>query len=211
MGAKIDISPGQKFNMLTVIKEVEKFVQPSGQYQRGFLCLCDCGEKAKVRLSHLRHNRVKSCGCLHGEDHGDSGTPLHTIWRGMKSRVKKYHKDSHLYYDRDITVCDKWKRSYTEFKRWAVRNNYKEGLTIDRIDNDKGYEPSNCRFVTQEINNENRRVTKRIKYDGKEKPLTKVLREKGMKHKYGTISGRIRRGWNADDAIDTPIRVGNYN
>lgn len=209
---KIDVNKGDRFNKLTVIKEVEKFVQPSGQSQRGFLCKCECGNTKKVRLSHLRHNRVVSCGCELGEMHGDTGSKLHNTWRGMINRCdRSSYKESHLYKERGITVYEKWKNSYLSFKNWALKNGYKEGLTIDRINNDKGYYPDNCRFVTQYINNLNRRNTYTVNYKGKEEPLMLILDKKGLKDKYTTIRSRIKRGWDIERAIETPIRKGNYN
>ena len=208
----IDVSKGERYNKLTVIKEVKAFVQPSGQTQRAFLCKCDCGNEKKVRLSHLRHDRVISCGCEIGEMHGDTGTNLHNIWRGMVNRcTRSSYKESHLYKDRGISVYNKWEKSYLTFKDWALNNGYTEGLTIDRIDNSKGYNPDNCRFVTQYINNLNRRNTFKVKYKGKKEPLMIILDRKGIKNKYPTIKSRIRRGWDAEEAIDKPIRKGNYN
>jgi len=206
----LEIPKGKRFGKLVVIKEVDKFIQPSGQSQRGFLCKCDCGNKKKVRLSHLRHNRVNSCGCNLGEMHGENKTKLYNTWRGMKNRVKEYHSESHLYYDRGITMFKGWRKSFLTFKDWALKNGYKEGLTIDRIDNNKGYYPDNCRFVPQYINNANRRNTMVVEYKGKEIPFTLLIREKKLQENIDAIRSRILRGWSADDAIDTPIRKGNY-
>lgn len=206
----LEILKGERFGKLVVIKEVDKFIQPSGQTQRGFLCECDCGNKKKVRLSHLRHNRVTSCGCNIGEMHGENKTKLYNTWRGMKNRVKEYHSESHLYYDRGINMFEGWRKSFLAFKDWALKNGYKEGLTIDRIDNNKGYHPDNCRFVPQYINNANRRNTMVVKYNGEEIPFTLLIRKKKLQKHIGAIRSRILRGWSADDAIDTPIRKGNY-
>jgi hypothetical protein len=207
---KIKVGEGQRFNKLTVIKEVERFVQPSGQGQRGFLCRCDCGNLKKVRLSHLRHNRVKSCGCESSDLHGDTGMPLHNIWRGMVNRAKDSYDQSYLYAERGITVCDQWGKSYIAFRKWALKNGYKEGLTIDRIDNEGNYEPGNCRFVTQAVNNCNKRNTLYVNYKGRKRSLTLLLKEKRVFQHYSAIFSRIQRGWNPERAIDTPIRKGNY-
>jgi len=210
MGKRISVDSGERYGKLTVVKEVKEFIQPSGQKQRAFLCKCDCGNKTKVRLSHLRHNRVRSCGCIIGEHHGEVGTKLYNIWRGMKTRSKPYHSESHLYHDRGIDMCDEWENSYLSFKEWAMGNGYSEELTIDRIDNNKGYFPENCRFVTQRVNNANRRNTKVVMYKGEEMPLTLLLRDKGLMDHYNAIYMRLDRGWGVDEAIDTPIRQGDY-
>lgn len=207
---RCEVKSGERFGKLTIIKEVDRFTQPSGQTQRGFLCKCDCGNNKKVRLSHLRHNRVISCGCENGGLHGESNTPLHTIWRGMKNRVQEYHSESHLYYDRGIKLYKQWEESYIKFRGWALDNGYKEGLTIDREDNDKGYFPDNCRFVPQYVNNANRRNTHFVNYKGEDIAFTLLIRRKGLTENEATIRGRIKRGWKVKDAIDTPIRRGNY-
>lgn len=207
---KLLVNNGDRFGKLTVLKEVDEFIQPSGQSQRGFLCRCDCGNEKRVRLSHLNHGRVISCGCLIGEFHNESDTRLYNIWRGMKNRVMKYHSESHLYYDRGIKLYPVWRNSFIAFKSWALKNGYKEDLTIDRIDNDEGYYPDNCRFVPQYVNNANRRNTFFIQYNNQERPFTLVIREKGLKDHENTIRSRISRGWCHQKAIDTPIRKGNY-
>ena len=204
------VNKGDSFGKLQVIKETERFVQPSGQTQRGFLCKCNCGNKTKVRLSHLRTGRVKSCGCNIGEMHGESDTQLYNIWRGMKNRVKEYHSESHLYYERGIDIYNKWEDSFISFREWALKNSYKEGLTIDRKDNDKGYHPENCRFVPQYVNNANRRNTKFVNYKGRKIALTLLIKERGLEEHEGAIRGRLRRGWDINKAIDKAIRKGNY-
>lgn len=108
-------------------------------------------------------------------------------------------------------MCEEWYNSYSAFKIWCIQNGYKDGLTIDRINNDKGYEPSNCRLVTPMENCNNRRNTFMVNYNGNEKPFTELLRELGLlKHQYA-IRTRMKRGWTAQDAINTPIRKGNYH
>lgn len=209
--AKLEVKPGQRFGQLTIIKEVNKFIQPSGQTQRGFLCKCDCGNEKIIRLSHLNHNRVRSCGCLLGERHGDNGTHLHNTYRGMKNRCyNESYIDWENYGGRGIRVCDEWRNSYLAFRDFALKNGYKDGLCIDRIDNDKGYYPANCRFVNDIISVNNRRNTFYVEYRGRKIPFMILMREKGLiDHQY-TIRARIKRGWSDARAIDTPIRKGNY-
>lgn len=205
MFKKLEIKPGDKYNKLTIIKEDGRFYQPSGQTQRAFLCRCDCGNISRVRLSHLITGRVSSCGCNFGERHGDSGSFLHTIWRGMKNRVKEYHSQRHLYYDRGITCCEEW-NIYSEFKKWAIKNGFKPGLQIDRINNNGNYCPENCRFVDVFTNANNRRITIRVSYEGKTVPLRDILRKQGKSSHFDAIDSRIRRGWDHEKAINTPIR-----
>ena len=136
--------------------------------------------------------------------------PAYNTWRGMKNRCSnKKYIDAHRYIERGITVCQEWHK-YESFRDWALSNGYKEGLTIDRIDNNKGYYPENCRFVDQRTNCNNREVTCRIEYRGEIGSLQLLLSNKGKLDHYGAIYKRIKRGWTGDDAIDTPIKQGAY-
>jgi len=208
---ELEIVSGQRFNNLAIIKEVDKFVQPSGQTQRGFLCKCDCGNKKIVRLSHLVHNQVRSCGCLNGERHGGCGTQLHNTYRGMKNRCynENYPKFQN-YGGRGIGICDEWLNSYSAFREFALNNGYEDGLWIDRIDNEKGYSPDNCRFVDSIESVNNRRNTFYVNYNGKKISFMMLIRDKGLVGHETAIRCRILRGWNHNEAIDVPIRKGNY-
>lgn len=207
---ELTINKGERFGQLVIIEEVGRFTQPSGQYQRGFLCLCDCGNKKKVRLSHLRHDRVRSCGCIIGEQHGDCRTLLYGIWCAIKWRAQSKYSERQYYFDKGITVCSEWNK-YITFRDWAKVNGYKKGLQIDRIDNSKGYYPHNCHFVTQIENMANRDCTLKVHYKNRHIALKTILREKGMESNYYAIRTRLKRGWADEKAIDTPLRKGNYH
>lgn len=208
---RVEIKPGHRFNQLIVISESKPFIQPGGQKQRAFLCKCDCGNLATIRLSHLNHGRVKSCGCLSGEKHKETESKLYNVWRGMKNRCNgKKYPERHLYGGRGIRVCYEWEKSYILFRNWALRNGFEPGLTIDRIDNNGNYEPGNCRFVSQLINTNNRRDTFYVNYDGQKTSFMLLLRQKNLLQHIGAIRCRIARGWDVKKAIDTPIRKGNY-
>jgi hypothetical protein len=208
---KLIINKGDKFSYLTIIKEVSPRVQPSGQKPRTFLCRCICGSTKEIRLSHLTRGRVKSCGCNNGKRsiHGEVNTHLYNVWRGIKLRVTKKHYERHLYYDRGIALCQEWEL-YSNFRDWALKNGYSKELQIDRIDNNEGYFPENCRFVEPYVNVNNRRNTVFVEYNSKRKPLMILLRELNKYDIRETIYSRINRGWSAQKAIDTPIRKGNY-
>ena len=208
---KLNISPGDRFGNLTVIGETHRFIQPSGQACRAMLCLCDCSNTKVVRVAHLTRGRIKSCGCLVGEQHGMSYSKLYRVWTGM--HVRCYQDtciDHHRYKDRGIVMCDEWRNSFTAFKEWALANGYQEGLQIDRENNDAGYNPSNCRFVTPDVNVNNRSVTLKVLYDGMLQPYSSFIKRKGLQKRYSQILQRIKRGWLPQEAIDTPMRKGNY-
>lgn len=208
---KLSINEGQKFGMLTVLKESEALKLPSGQKNRAFLCVCECGAETIVRLLHLTRGRIKSCGCLQGEKHLPDDKHLWNVYRGMRNRC--YGENTahpHLYKDKGIRVCADWNASFYTFKKWAHSNGYAKHLQIDRIDNSAGYRPDNCRWVTPLENCNNRGCTIRVVYKGKLSSLSMILHEKKLVTHHATIRQRIERGWSADDAIDTPIRKGNY-
>jgi len=130
----------------------------------------------------------------------------------MKERVHlSTFIHSHRYKDRGITICQDWDNDYFKFKEWALNNGYANNLQLDRIDNNKNYEPSNCRFVTNIENVNNREVTFYIDYKNRKVPLMKLFRELNIPHQHqAAIRTRIKRGWNHTEAFDKPIRNGNY-
>lgn len=90
--------------------------------------------------------------------HGLSGTKLYRKWLHIKKRCKSTKPKSAKYYlDKNITICNEWKDNFISFYKWAIENGYKEGLTIDRIDPNKNYEPLNCRWVTRTVQSQNTR------------------------------------------------------
>ena len=160
---KADLT-GQRFGRLIVKEHVKRNPNcPSG----GWLCLCDCGNETIFATNPLTSGRVKSCGCYNRErlvgshinqTHGMSKTRLFTTWRNMRVRCYSEKDKRYPHYGgRGITVCDEWRDSFEAFRDWALANGYNDDLTIDRIDPDGNYEPSNCRFITRAENNKNRR------------------------------------------------------
>lgn len=161
---------GQKFNRLTVIKRDGK--HKSGNIK--WLCRCDCGNYTHVTTYNLKSGNAISCGCYTSErmtamnrKHGGFGTRLYEIWRQMHRRCygvgTKAYKD---YGGRGITICDEWKGDFESFRKWALSNGYTDDLTIDRIDNDGNYDPSNCRWATMKAQSNNRRNSHLIEYNG---------------------------------------------
>lgn len=144
---------------MKLIKPLDEFQQLSTRRRRLGLFLCPVCKK-QIKRSLVNGSRQKSCGCKYQftkERHGDTGTRLHRIWQGMLDRCYRKRKASHLkyYYHKGIKVCDEWRHSYISFKRWAVKNGYKDSLEIDRIDGDGSYTPDNCRWVTHKENMRN--------------------------------------------------------
>lgn len=208
---KLIIENGQRFGNLTVIKESETLRLPSGQTNRTFECLCDCGNTTIIRLLHLVRGRIRSCGCISRIKNGESNTRIHKTWKAMIERVTlDNYINSNRYKARNIKVCDEWKDYFT-FKEWALKNGYQDNLQIDRIDNNGNYEPNNCRFVTNIENANNREITFYVTYEGKKWPLLQLLRHLNIPQiHHSTIRARIKRGWNQELAIKKQIAHGNY-
>lgn len=136
--------------------------------------------------------------------HGLSKTPMYRVWRTMQTRCENPAAASFKTYGaRGIRVDDRWK-DFLAFKAWADLNGWQQGLTIDRIDNDKGYSPENCRIVTRKENNRNRPDVVVLTVKGESLPLTVWAERTGLRS--STIYMRLRRGASHEKAVE-PIRL----
>ena len=202
---------GKKYGRLTVLDiDVEKSKQTKRCY---LICKCDCGITKSMRSDYVRRNHIVSCGCYSRElldksrvKHGLSRHPLFKEWTGVKDRC--YNKNCKQFKDyggRGITVCDEWIHDAAAFINWCLSHGYEKDLTLDRIDNNKGYSPDNCRWTTRKIQANNTRRNHFITY----KSETHTVHEWADKlHlNYSVLSHRLARGWSVEDAIETPIKT----
>ena len=138
--------------------------------------------------------------------HGLRRTRLFSIWANMLTRCHnpkfiRYYR----YGGRGITVCDEWRNDFMSFYNWAMANGYDDSLTIDRINNDGNYEPSNCRWVTIKIQCNNRGNNHIVTLYGVSKPLNEMAELYGINPK--TVRDRLKRGWKLEDALTKPVEI----
>lgn len=151
---------GLKFGRLTAIKVVGK----TSDNRPAWICRCECGKTVTVSEHNLKRGNTKSCGCIKREahlrshyKHGLCGTRLYRIWTNMRSRCDRPANDNYQWYGgRGISYEEAWS-TFSVFADWALSHGYKENLELDRIDTNKNYGPSNCRFITHKENCKNRR------------------------------------------------------
>lgn len=130
-----------------------------------------------------------------------SDTRLYKIWVNMRQRCNnKSQRTYHLYGGRGIKVCARWNTDFDTFHKWAITNGYQDNLSLDRVDNDKGYMPSNCRWATQKEQNNNKRSNVSITYKGKTQNMKQWSEELSLN--YSTLRNRRRNGWSIEEMFE---------
>lgn len=209
----IDLT-GKRFGRWTVISRAPDQIV-SGKSAAVWNCVCDCGKEKIVKGSSLKSGKSVSCGCYsselksaritkwHEENKPDvvrTRERLHNIWKSMIQRCQnKNHKYYCYYGERGITVCKEWKSDYMAFREWALSNGWQEGLTIDRIDNDKPYCPGNCRFATKKEQANNRRNNRYVEIKGERRTIAEWSDVLGVTH--ARIWHYVNKGITGDELL----------
>lgn len=196
---------GKRFGKLYVIEKTNEKAKNNGEYK--YMCVCDCGKKILVRGSNLKYGNSKSCGCTGvlkrsyiSKGYRKNNIRLYNIYSNIK--VRCYNKncpDYKNYGARGIKMCDEWLNDFVSFYNWATANGYEDNLTIDRINNDGNYEPSNCRWITLQEQAYNKRTNRYITYNGTTKTLAewaKTLNMSQQKLRYRILN------WDIKDAFE---------
>lgn len=200
---------------ITVLCLAEPKTYSNGRKRQMWKCVCDCGTIFEASGTYIRNGTCKSCGCLHREimqkmlfRHGECLSRLHSIWNNMRQRCLNPSANGYENYGgRGILVCDEWKE-YVNFRDWALSNGYADNMSIDRIDVNGNYEPSNCRWANKEEQANNTRRCKMIEWNGQTKNSSQWAKITGINRK--TIVDRIDRlGWSVQDALTVPPDCGN--
>lgn len=188
---------GQRFGRLIILEYLRK------NGKKHVKCKCQCGTVKTFSLHNVRNGNTQSCGCLRRESiakalttHGMCNTSEYKTWTGILARCTNRNRKAYPHYGgRGITVCEEWHRSFEAFLNDMGMKPF-ESAQIDRIDNNKGYYPQNCRWTTPKRNSNNRRNNRLLTFNGMTKTMAEWVEYTGMP--YSTIETRRRRGWSAE-------------
>lgn len=198
---------GQRFGRLIVIQKL-----PTKNERTMWLCRCDCGNLTEASCNKLTMGVKRSCSCYKLErikeastKHGGKGTPLYNVWRGIKERCYCPKNKAFKYYGgKGVEVCTEWKDDFGTFKKWAEDNGYKQGLTIDRLDNNKNYEPSNCRWTTMREQSNNKTNISKYEINGELYSLRDLSEKFNLP--IDVLYYRVKRAkWSIEKAVGTPL------
>lgn len=204
-----------RYGKLVVIEFSHKIKRNKGSYRYFWLCKCDCGNFVVVNGDKLISGHTKSCGCLVKEktrqmhsSHNLSKTRLYKIYHGILKRCENKNSTSFKNYGKkNIKVCKEWKDDFIAFYNWAINNGYQDKLTIDRINVRGNYEPSNCRWATAEIQQNNRSNNLHLTHKNKTLTLAEWCKELNLN--YFTVQQRLNKlNWSVSRALNTPTQKG---
>lgn len=191
---------GQVFGRLTVL------AYDHTENKRAYwLCRCECGNTCVVSGKLLRNGGTKSCGCLHTK-HGLKHDPTYEAWHAIKQRCFNPNREDYcLYGARGITICPAWINNPVAFIEYVKTLEHcgEKGYSLDRIDNNKNYEPGNLRYATQSEQNRNKRRNVIVEYRGEQMTLADAAEKSGIN--YGTLNTRYHAG-DRGDRLFRPVK-----
>lgn len=172
-----------------------------------WLCICDCGNSHKATSNRLTTGKTTCChACamkkisISNSKNGVEPKKLYNAFTNMKTRC--YNKNYflfHRYGGRGITVCDEWRNDFSAFRKWAFENGWDESLTLDRIDNDKGYSPQNCRWVDKTAQANNRSTNRYLEHNGERDTIANWSRRLNIP--YYVLQHRMEKGLPDDEIL----------
>lgn len=191
------VQAGQRFGRLVALHRVEN----RGKAQQ-WLFQCDCGASVLRVISSVRHSPSASCGCAALTQNGLAGTPEYLAWRAMRARcLNADNPYFHTYGGRGITICPRWIESFQNFYA-DMGPRTSPDHSLDRIDSNGNYEPSNCRWATWDEQVRNKRNRLSVALNGQEKFLLDWCAE--LRLKPSTVRNRLARGWSVERALSMP-------
>lgn len=219
---------GLRFGKLIVIEEAEGRYQPNGKHLRRWVCKCDCGNIKIIDQDKLtrKNYQTVSCGCfaraIRAETakrvfttHGHRDERLYSVWCAMRRRCEKeYDPEYSSYGGRGISVCEEW-HDYETFREWALSVGYDKSAkrgecTLDRIDPNGNYEPSNCRWANMIVQANNTTATKRYAWSGKKYTLAEIISISGTNLTKTCLCKRLGKGMTVDEALSLPLQKNQY-
>lgn len=212
MSARAQDLTGRRFGRLTVLRRAE-----GAPGIARWICRCDCGNESRSRADRLREGRAQSCGCRradfmpafsrasvkHGETSATGKSPEYHAWQAMQERCRPDHASHSCYFDRGIRVCARWQASFVDFLA-DVGRRPAAGYSLDRIDNDRGYEPGNVRWATAAQQARNTRRNVWVEHEGKRMVLADLAKLTGIKAQ--VLGDRLRRGVPVEKLAEVPAK-----
>ena len=198
---------GKVFHKLTIIEYSSRKA-----HGHTFVCECSCGNTTVVYYSSIKSGNTKSCGCYRKEAssrrkrtvHGNTGNPIFSRYKSMIDRCNNPENVNYINYGRrGIKVCEEWLKDFSVFESWALENGFDKKLSIERIDNDGGYSPENCKWANRSEQANNRRSNRNLTFKGRTQNLRAWANELGIKE--NTIRARLDNlGWSVEKSLTKP-------